>query len=225
MAARTPSARPLAGTAEVVIFTKAPVPGRTKTRLAPALGLDGAARLHRAFVDHTLARVAATGLPHRVALGADEDGRFAAELRARGLDCRPQCGGDLGARMAHELRGPGRRIAVGTDCPLLRPAWLLAAAQATAPIALGPAEDGGYWCVSVDGEAPQALFTAAFSDIPWSTAAVLSTTLSRCRAAGISPALLPTAWDVDEPAELDRLQAHPDCPPTLRALLTTLRPS
>jgi len=46
----------------ISVFAKAPVPGQAKTRLIPALGPDGAARLHARLVTHTLTTVSAAAL-------------------------------------------------------------------------------------------------------------------------------------------------------------------
>jgi hypothetical protein len=213
-------------TAQVVILTKPPTPGRVKTRLAPAVGLELAAQLHACFVDATITLLAHTGLPFGVSLAGDPRGPFAEQLRSRGVAVWSQAEGDLGARMARELRsGPGRRLVLGTDCLVLEPDWVHAALQSPAEIALGPTEDGGYWGIAIDRDAPSDRFAALFETMPWSTAQVLPTTLARCRAQGWSPHLLPTAWDVDEPPELARLLAHPRCPAPVRALLSDLRPS
>jgi hypothetical protein len=46
----------------IVIFAKAPVPGQAKTRLAPALGEIGAARLAKRMLDRTVVEAEAAGL-------------------------------------------------------------------------------------------------------------------------------------------------------------------
>jgi glycosyltransferase A (GT-A) superfamily protein (DUF2064 family) len=177
-------------------------------------------------VEATIAVIEQTGLPFAVSLAGDPRGSFAQLLRARGLTVWAQGAGDLGARMAYELRrGPGRRLVVGTDCLVLEPAWVHEALRTPAEIALGPTEDGGYWGIALDRDAPADRFTALFEHIPWSTPQVLPTTLARCCEQGWSPHLLPTAWDVDEPPELARLLGHPRCPATVRSLLSDLRPS
>jgi len=238
----------------VVVVTKAPRPGFAKTRLAPALGFEGAAELHRRFVDHTLALVEASGLPVTVALGADPDGRFAEELRGRGLHVVAQCAGDLGDRM-RSLVAPGgsttagpttagpttagpttagpttagpttaeRRVLIGTDCPLLVPSWLGEAVSAPCPVAIAPSEDGGYWAISVAPGVSDSVLDALFSDMPWSTDQVFSTTLSRLSQLGVAVTRLPTAWDIDEPADLVRLLADPGCPAVLRSHLSRHSP-
>ena len=45
----------------VVVITRTPRPGAVKTRLIPALGAEGAARLHEAMALETVTRAAASG--------------------------------------------------------------------------------------------------------------------------------------------------------------------
>jgi rSAM/selenodomain-associated transferase 1 len=199
--------------AHVVILTKAPVPGRVKTRLIPALGAAGAARFHEALVEITLDLVAASGLEATVSLSGGLDSPFADRIRARDLNVKAQADGDLGARLRHALRGPGRCIAIGTDCPLLDPAALVAAARAPEPVVVGPAEDGGYWMIAVD--APQ---DSLFTDIPWSSPETLAVTLQRARGEGLAVRTAEMRYDIDTPGDLKRLLADPRCPPVLRAV-------
>ncbi len=206
----------------VVLLTKDPVPGQVKTRLAPMLGEVGAARLHRAFVHATLDRLAPTGLPITLSLAGDLAGSFAGGLRARGILVEPQAEGDLGARLCHALRGPGRRVALGTDCLLFDPAWVVAAASA-ADTCIGPAEDGGYWCIAIEGTGGLSQTGQLFEAIDWSTERVLAQTLAAARRAGLPHRLLPRCFDVDSPADLARLLRDPACPPAVHA--AAMRPS
>ena len=206
----------------VTVLTKAPRPGTVKTRLAPAVGPLGAARLHRRFVDATLEKLSASGLPGRVAVGADPNGTYAAELAARGWPVVGQASGGLGARMRAVLAGSGRRVVIGTDCVVFDPEWLVAAATSQAPVAIAPSEDGGYWALSVAPGLPPEVLDDLFVGVPWSTRDVLSITLGRCAARGIEVDLLPRCYDVDEPPELTRLLHDPRCPLPVRALLETL---
>lgn len=195
----------------VVILTKDPTPGRVKTRLMPALGPKGAARFHTALVHATLDLVLASGLDAVVSLSGDLGGPFAEGIRARGVPVEPQASGDLGARLKHALRGPGRRIALGTDCPLFDPQTLREAAASTDPVVIGPAEDGGYWMIAID--APQ---DALFTDVPWSSPDTLAVTLERAAAAGLPVRQTVRHYDIDTPDELARLLAEPGCPEALR---------
>jgi len=198
----------------VIVLTKVPAPGRVKTRLAPALGEEGAMEMHCLLAEATLALAARSGLPVGVSLSGPLDSSFAEALRSTGVPVEAQAEGDLGDRLRHALRGPGRRIALGTDCPLFEPAWLRLAARSAAPVAFGPSEDGGYWTVAIDP--PQ---DEIFRDIPWSSSETLSVSLARARAAGILVELLPRCLDIDEPPALGQLASSPRCPPAIRAFL------
>jgi len=193
-------------TSRVVVMTKVPIPGQVKTRLIPALGEDGACRLHSAMVDQTLARVSGSALPCTVAVAGPMGHPFVLDLIDRGFEVEPQIDGDLGARLRHALRRTGPQIALGTDCPVFLPTELQEAATAPEPVSIGPTLDGGYWLIKVHGEV--ALHTV-FNDIPWSTPTVCSTTQARARIADLPIHWLPTRYDVDDATDLVRLQADP----------------
>lgn len=207
-------------TARIIVMTKAPRPGQVKTRLSPGLYPGGPEVLHRALVDETLTRALATGRPVDVCLAGDLHGPFADHIRAAGASVLPQVSGDLGARLTAALAGPGRRLVLGTDCPLFEPAWLERALTDSAPVVLGPSDDGGYWMLTIDAPCP-----GLFRDVPWSTSAVAATTMTRAHELGLTVSLAPTCYDIDEQADLRRLLADPRCPVALRdTALPLLRP-
>lgn len=197
----------------VLVFAKAPVPGTVKTRLAPRHGAEGAAALHVELVERALevACAAAVG-PVELCCAPDATHPFFAVCAARhGVVLAPQGTGDLGARMHRALgraiaSGASRAVLIGTDCPVMTPAYLAGAATAlaeSAPIVLGPAEDGGYVLVGARDRVPDALFDR----IEWGTADVLATTRLRLADAGLDWHELATLWDVDHPADVDRWRA------------------
>ena len=198
----------------VEILTRVPLPGTAKTRLIPVLGADGAAALHAALVAETLARVRQSGLPARIHLDGPLDHPWCEALRAQGWALLAQIPGDLGARLQAAMAGPGRRLALGTDCVTFAPAWLVEAARAPAPVVLGPAEDGGYWTLCVDAPLPE-----IFEQIDWSTPRVAAQTRARAQALGLPVGEAPSCYDIDTPEDLDRLRSDPACPPSLRPFL------
>jgi rSAM/selenodomain-associated transferase 2/rSAM/selenodomain-associated transferase 1 len=196
---------------QLILFTRLPVPGKTKTRLIPVLGEQGAADLQREMTEHTLHTVrplAAEGVAIEVRYeGADRES-MAAWLGGD-LSFASQGEGDLGVRMERALResqgaGDGMAVIIGCDCPGLisqdvREAFILLEGN---PVVLGPAADGGYYLVGVRSGAPERLFQALFSNIPWGTGEVFSATVNSLADAGISHALVDERNDVDEPADL-----------------------
>lgn len=181
----------------IALFAKWPSPGHAKTRLIPALGAEGAARLHARLVERTLAAVRASGLPFEIRGTGASPGDFGRWL---GDDVRAvdQGAGDLGARLA---RVPAPMLLIGADAPDLTPAHLRAAAAAlaTTPAVIGPAGDGGYWLLGLSRAMPH-----LFASMPWSTDAVAAETIARLAAAGIMPATLETLHDCDRPEDLAR---------------------
>ncbi|MEX2145385.1 MAG: DUF2064 domain-containing protein [Candidatus Rokuibacteriota bacterium] len=73
-------------------------------------------------------------------------------------------------------------------------------ADGAADVVLGPCDDGGDYLVGVRVSRP-----ALFEDIPWSTDAVLATTLARARTLGARVVTLPAWFDVDTDDDLVRL--------------------
>jgi hypothetical protein len=196
----------------VAVLAKAPIAGLAKTRLIPALGARGAARLQRDFTRHALRTATGAGLgPVTLWYAPEADHRFFRALRrTMNVDCQVQPTGDLGARMhtafrLHCVQGP--LLLIGTDCPALRPHDLREAAQALCDghdAVLGPAEDGGYVLVGLRSPQP-----ALFSGMVWSTPSVMAETRARARGLGLRVMELETLWDVDLPADLPRLCTLP----------------
>jgi uncharacterized protein len=192
----------------VAILAKAPLPGFAKTRLIPELGAHGAAALQDRFIARA-AETACAAETGPVTLWATPDIRHAAfrDLAARhGLRLATQPDGDLGARMLAALAAAdGPALVIGTDCPALTADHLRDAAAVlragTAEVVLIPAQDGGY--VLIGARRPQ---PALFSDMAWSTHVVMSETRSRLLRAGIPWTELAPLWDVDTPADLERLR-------------------
>ena len=116
---------------------------------------------------------------------------------------------DLGARMRHALHSAlasrSHAILIGTDCPLLDVSYLACASAALDdhPAVFGPAEDGGYVLVGL------ARAVDAFSGIPWSTADTMALTRAKLAAQRVRWQELPTLWDVDSAADLERSQKLP----------------
>ncbi len=183
----------------LVLFTRFPEPGRAKTRLIPALGPDGAARVHRRLTERSVAAMRASGLPVEVRITGAEPEAFATWLGGD-LAFVPQGKGDLGERLAR-ASADAPVILLGADTPALSAAHLVEAAAALtrSDVVIGPAEDGGYWLLGLSRAMP-----FLFVDMPWSTDAVFRLTHERLVSAGIQPALLATLADCDRPDDLAR---------------------
>lgn len=192
----------------IVIFAKAPVPGRVKTRLIPALGAEGAARLARRMLDNTLSQALAAGIgPVELcaspAISAVDWAGWTKTALPPGVETSDQGEGDLGERMARASRRAltvnDRLLLIGTDCPGLSARHLRVAATALEchEAAIYPAVDGGYPLLGL-----RAFHPSLFADIPWSTPAVAELTLARMDALKWRIWLGDSLVDIDEPADL-----------------------
>lgn len=195
---------------QVAVLAKAPIAGLAKTRLVPAIGRQGAARLQRRLTRQALQTAHDASLGP-VTLWCAPDARhrfFRALQRTTGVNCLVQPSGDLGERMHTAFRvhcEQGPLLLIGTDCPVLRPDHLRQAAMALVDgfdVVLQPAEDGGYVLVGLRRPQP-----ALFRGMTWSTDQVMAQTRERARAAGLRVSELDTLWDVDLPGDLERWRA------------------
>jgi uncharacterized protein len=193
----------------VIVFAKAPRPGAVKTRLIPALGAAGAARLHEGLVERTLATAAAAGVgPLELCGDPASDPFLAARAAACGAALTDQGPGDLGARMhrafERALGGAPAAILIGADCPALTPQHLREASAALAAghdAVLAPAEDGGYVLIGLArGHA------SLFERIRWGGPEVYEDTRARLGVLGWRWWELDTLWDLDRPEDLERLR-------------------
>lgn len=219
--------RDVASRETLVLFSRYPQEGRTKTRLARLLGPEAAAKLQRRMTEYVTAQIA----PWLAKRGARCEIRFddgtADQMRAWlgwGFSYRAQGSGDLGARMQrafadHFAAGASAVAIIGADCPGLDAAILDQAfgVLAQQKVVFGPAHDGGYYLVGLRQPAPE-----LFQDVPWGTGAVLRRSLKKARRRGLSPSLLPWLRDVDRPRDLPEWAQAAGRGRTLSVIIPTL---
>jgi hypothetical protein len=191
----------------LIIFTRYPEPGKTKTRLIPALGAEGAATLQRQMTEHTLAQVKELQAKRLVSVevyfvGGNQ--QLMQSWLGTSVIYRQQGDGDLGRRMAIAFQtaleaGKQRVVVIGTDCPDLKAEVMVKAFHALEQhdLVLGPAQDGGYYLIGLCRLIPE-----LFTGISWSTAEVLQQTMSIAQRLELAVAYLPMLSDVDRPEDL-----------------------
>ncbi len=191
----------------ILLFTKAPVPGRVKTRLAAHLGARGAAALYSRLAYRAAADLTTAGIG-QVEIWAAPDARhpfFARCRRELGLPVYRQRGADLGARMSHALcdalRRGGRAVIVGADCVSLTPTQVADALACLDghDMVFIPAEDGGYVLVGASVHHP-----GVFRRVPWGSGQVMRVSRRRLRECGVDWVESGTGWDLDRVEDLRR---------------------
>jgi glycosyltransferase A (GT-A) superfamily protein (DUF2064 family) len=187
----------------LLVLAKAPRPGLSKTRLAPAYGPDGAAALAAAALADTLAAAAAADVARRILV---LEGSPVPDLPP-GLDVLPQTYGSHARRIAAALAAvDGPALLIGMDTPQVTPDLLTV--ETTDPRVgawFGPAEDGGWWALGLRD--PRRFAHRVLAGVPMSTSRTGAIQRARLVAAGLVVTDLPPLRDVDEPADAEAVAA------------------
>ena len=191
----------------LIIFTRYPQPGKTKTRLIPALGVEGATNLQRQMTEFTLSKVKKF----------QESAAISFEIRFTGgnlqlmqnwlgteLNYLLQGEGDLGKRMENSFlsafnKGAQEVVIIGIDCPDISAEVLAQAFEKihNCDLLLGPAVDGGYYLIGL-----KRAIGELFINIDWGTSKVLQQTVDIAQQLNLSVGYLATLADVDRPEDL-----------------------
>jgi len=201
-------------TPRLLVLAKAPVAGRVKTRLGVDVGMDRAAEVAAAALLDTLLACGEAVGAERCVLALDGDLAHAVrgdELRRASTrwTLRPQRGDGFAARLVNAHldvpAGSGPVVQVGMDTPQLTAGDLLAAAAATAtdPAVLGPAEDGGWWVLALRDPAA----ARALGAVEMSTPRTHDDTHRALVGAGLTVGTTATLRDVDTVADADLVAA------------------
>ena len=192
----------------IILFTRAPIPGRTKTRMMPWLSPGECAGLHRAMLTDIAAECRRTEADLFVYFtpGEEEAAALLRPLFGEEVPLTAQSGADLGQKMFRAIaqvlgRGYDACVLTGADIPLLSaPVYERAfRGLASADLVFGPSEDGGYYLVGMKEPHPE-----AFQIPSYGHEKVLDNTLEGLRSAGLSVAFTDTLFDVDTHEDLLR---------------------
>ncbi len=194
--------------ARIIIFAKAPQPGFAKTRLIPALGADGAAELAQQMLLNTLheALAADIGTVELCSTPKIDNIAWQGITLPVGIEITDQGEGDLGARLARAservIENAELVLLIGTDCVEMFATLLREAAQSLHEhdAVIHCTADGGYALLGL-----KRYSAVLFSDMPWSTDAVASTTIARIQQLGWSLHVGQLLHDVDAPQDLKYL--------------------
>ncbi|MDP1679008.1 MAG: TIGR04282 family arsenosugar biosynthesis glycosyltransferase [Candidatus Nitrotoga sp.] len=195
----------------IIIFAKAPQPGFAKTRLIPALGQEGAARLARRMLEETLCSAIEAEIgPVELCTTPEIASPFWLGVNiSNGVKISTQGDGDLGARLARAVQrgieNGDSVLLIGTDCVEMSTLLLReAAASLEHNVAvIHPTTDGGYALLGLTQFHP-----LLFKDVAWSTNCVALETISRIEQLGWSLQIGALLHDVDEPEDLMHVPAN-----------------
>lgn len=179
-------------------MAKPPEQGKVKTRLARDVGDSEALKVYQALLHHTM-EIASDSDAELQAFLAWEPGSWEGSFKI-------QKGESLGDKMWSAFRdtsdsGFDQMIMIGADCPGLTGDHINHAADLlkTHDLVLGPSEDGGYYLIGVNG-----LYKELFTDMPWSTEALMEATMSKADELGLRIHLLEELNDIDTLEDLEK---------------------
>ena len=188
---------------QVLVISKAPASGRSKTRLTPPLLAEQAAELAEAMLLDTLDGCRSEADEVGILCPSDDDARALAALVGLDVPIWVQTGSGLRDALRNTMQagtGNGPLAIVSSDIPGVPEGQVAAVFRALedgADIVLGPCLDGGYWLIAM------AVFhEAPFTQIPWSTPACLAVTQRRADEAGLRVHLLQPWLDIDTAVDL-----------------------
>ena len=203
---------PLISKERLIIFTRFPETGTTKTRLIPLFGAEGAAKIQRKMTEHTLSRMMGLTASNDLTIEIRYDGGNE-ELMKKWLgsefEYTSQGDGDLGYRMQRAFDdafkyGAAAVVIIGTDIPDLTAVDITKAFAALKQkkMVLGPAKDGGYYLIGLQKNAFSPAVGNLFTGIKWGERDVLKKTIKIVTGLGHSYSLLKEMDDVDRPEDI-----------------------
>ena len=192
----------------LLIFTRAPIPGKTKTRLIPLLGAQGAADFHQTVLQSTLAEAKAANFGSIEIWCDAENGHPFIKQCSMDYSCRIkiQQGKDIGERMRHAMDTALTEnefvVLIGSDCPAITTDILNQSLQHLSngvDAVLGPAIDGGYYLIGLKKAQPD-----IFQGIAWGESDVAERTRQNFIRIDLNYTELEALIDIDTAEEYQR---------------------
>jgi len=209
----------------LIVFTRYPEPGTTKTRLIPLIGAEGAADLQRKMTEHTLSQVKRLSTSCGIAVEIRYEGgdkNLMQTWLGQDFEYRPQGSGDLGQRMKRSFQdafraGATTAVIIGTDIPEITEGIIQKAFDVLQQknMALGPAKDGGYYLIGLQKNSLSQAVPDLFTGITWGIRDVFKKTIKIAKHSGLSFTLLDVLKDVDHPEDLMIWERSQNTSPTV----------
>ncbi len=191
----------------LIILTRYPEIGKTKTRMIPILGEKGAMELHRQMTEYTVNKfkeLSQENIEIQIYFTGGNN-ILMQQWLGSSLTYKYQAEGDLGNKMKSAFidafnEEKKQVILIGTDCPeitidLLQQSFNLLTFNQD--LILGKAQDGGYYLIGLNR-----IIEPIFNQITWGSNQVLNQTLDIAKKLKLNYHLLPELPDIDRPEDL-----------------------
>jgi len=200
----------------IIIFTRVPIPGQTKTRFMPHLRPEECAALHKCFLKDIYTECRKAGRDLYVFYTPEGKEEVLHPVLGEETVYRVQRGEGLGERMLHAIQavlaeGYESCVLIGTDVPEIKASDLRSAFHQLkiSDVVFGPTADGGYYLVGMKQP-----YEAVFKKQIYGHETVLENTVSALRETNLQSAYVNMYDDMDCPEDLRgfyyRMRGNPD---------------
>jgi rSAM/selenodomain-associated transferase 1 len=183
----------------LILMTRAPIPGKTKTRLEPFLSPEQCASLHRAFIMDIYNTIKAVNADIIIYYTPERHKAMMHNILGDEVRLIPQIQGGLGERMHQGLagcfaEGYDKCVLIGSDIPTISVGVLENAFQELnhKDVVIGPTEDGGYYLIGMK-KSKKEIFDKKF----YGTQTVYQNTLGSIKKAKLTYSEMPIGYDID----------------------------
>ena len=215
----------------LILFTRVPIPGQTKTRLMPFLDGEECAKVHTCFLQDIYEKAKQVDADLFVFYTPNDEKKLLQTVLDSGATFLPQYGNDLGERMENAIGitlrlGYEKCVLIGTDIPQIHPETLRNAFDSLneKDIVIHPTFDGGYYLIGMKKE-----YDSIWKIERYGTNTVIYDTLQHMKNEKLATAVGQMYYDVDDKDDLSRLYsdikkgAVCNCPITMEYLGTELK--
>lgn len=204
----------------LIVFTREPEPGKTKTRLMPYFSPEQCAELHRCMLKDISREMKKADAAIIVAYTGENEGEPALlrSIMGKGTMFIRQRGVDIGARMQNAIEdtlelGYNKAVLIGTDIPEIRSETVNASLDLldSCDVVMGPTHDGGYYLIGMKAVHPEAFNVGSYGG-----SSVFDETIASLGKAGLSAEKTDTYADLDTADDLSGFRRRMRSDPRLR---------
>lgn len=191
----------------LILMTRIPIPGKTKTRLMNILSPEECAQIHKCFLLDIFNsfEYIKNDLDIFLTYTPENSLDIIKDLIPKHIKCFPQHGYNLGERMLNAInhilnKGYSKVVLMGSDIPQIYPNHIRNTFLAldSSDIAIGPTLDGGYYLIGMK-KIHKDIFN---NNLKWGNKSVFEETIDMCNKLNLKVELCEKYMDIDTKEDL-----------------------
>lgn len=192
----------------VILMTRIPIPGKTKTRLMEVLSGEECAEIHRCFLIDMFKVIEQFKKTTDVYITYTPSNslEIIKDIMPEFAEPFPQLGENLGLKMYNAIsrvlnNGYSKVILIGSDIPAVQPFDIKKAFKILdlKDICLGPTNDGGYYLIGMK-KPHKRIFN---DDLKWGNKSVFESTVSIANSLNLTVGLTSKLLDIDDKNDIE----------------------